>query len=113
MRTTNTEKFATAFELVCPAKHAVALAKAGLISAACAATVTWKAPIGALILDVEIEAAGLTIDDVRDAIEFYTATKATTRRAPIGKRSGQCDGEGRMGYLVTAEGYAKGPAGDH
>lgn len=105
--------YAPAFDLVCPAKHARLLADRGIISASAAATVTWKAPIGALILDVELADAGLSIDDVIEAIEFYTATRATVQRAPIGRRSAQSDGDGRMGYLVTADGYARGPAGDH
>lgn len=57
----------------------------------------WKGPINALVTLSADELALLPY-----AIEFFTATKATILR---GSNPGT--------YVVTADGYAAGPAGDH
>lgn len=66
----------------------------------------WKARIAALVTDTQLAAAGVTIDQVNAAIEFYTATKPTTTREKIAPT-------GEPGYLVLADGYRAGPAGDY
>ena len=80
MTTIDTTKLAAAFALVCPAEHAKKLAAAGVISAESASRVSWRDRIGALVLDSELAAEGLTIADVCAAVEFYTATEATATR---------------------------------
>lgn len=105
-----------AFDLVCPRKYAAKLAAAGIISRAEAAAVSWKEQIAALVLRSELVAAGVTIQDVAAAVEFYTATKAMVSAERIGLRAHEIDQKvraGRLGYLVMADGYAAGPAGDH
>lgn len=57
----------------------------------------WRAPIDAVVVvldDAELE-------DIRDAVEFFTATQATITLV-----------DGRT-YRVQADGYRRGPAGDH
>lgn len=109
-------KLDAAFALVCPRTHALMLASKGIISAADAETVSWKDPIATLVLDEELAAAGVTIDDVSFAVAAMTATDATITREMIGMRAGddvKHRGGGRPGYLVIAKGYRAGPAGDH
>lgn len=55
----------------------------------------WKAPI-------EVWVAGEAVLAVCEAIRFYTATEPKVALDVT-----------RMRYLVTAEGYRAGPAGDH
>lgn len=96
-----------AFDLVDPGLHAKQLAERGLIRKADAERVTWRDPIAALVADVELHAAGVSIDQVKRAIAHYTATEATVETClmahpTLGTTSG---------YLVTAAGYRNGPAG--
>jgi hypothetical protein len=72
-------KMKRAFELVQPATH-------------------WKDPINAYVKVEDMERAGVEITDIRDAVEFYTATEATFAR-------------NGAGYTVKAAGYYAGPAG--
>jgi hypothetical protein len=67
---------------------------------------SWKDQIAAVVTDRELEAAGVTIEQVNDAIEFFTATTALTTREKIGTGA-------EPGYLILADGYRAGPAGDH
>lgn len=59
----------------------------------------WKAPIHAYVSIVEHPT--IVWDDLMYAIEFMTATQATVHR------------HDDTTFLVTAAGYAAGPAGDH
>ena len=64
----------------------------------------WKKPVLALVSNKMLQAAGLSIEDVAEAVAFFTATVAKVTPA------GTSDGPG---YFVTAVGYRAGPAGDH
>jgi hypothetical protein len=65
----------------------------------------WKEQILAWVPAEELEAAGLTIADVEEAVRFYTATEPKTERLEVFG--------GGHGYYVEAKGYRRGPAGDH
>jgi hypothetical protein len=58
----------------------------------------WKAAIDAYVRESDLARANVTIDNVRDAIVYYTATDATVQQAG-------------GGYRVWAIGYRMGPAG--
>jgi len=77
-----------AFDLVCPAEHAKKLAERGLIPAEVAAKVSWRGPICALILATELDEAGVTLAEVCEAIEFFTATEASVSCELVGERAG-------------------------
>ena len=62
----------------------------------------WKGPIEAIIRGEEIPL-------VAAAIEFFTATPATVA---VGNMN-LSEGLGFIPYVVTADGYRAGPAGDH
>lgn len=120
MNATTTHTYATtkatmdrAFALVCPSEHAKELAARGMISEADAAKVTWRDRIAAVVTDDMLVAHGLTISDVAAAIEFFTATKAEISRERIAGLSWVYFLQETPGYLVTADGYRRGPAGDH
>lgn len=61
----------------------------------------WKAPIRAVVLVEDLDAAGLTVDDVTESVAFYTATDASV--TVLVKPTGA--------VYVTALGYRAGPAG--
>jgi hypothetical protein len=63
--------------------------------------VTWKDPIHAYVTARTLQHCGLTLADIKEAVEHYTATEATVTEP------------GEHIYLVTAIGYRAGPAGDH
>lgn len=65
----------------------------------------WREPVNAWVTARELDAAGVSIDAVREAVEYFTATEASVSAAIAG-RSG-----GGIGYLVRALGYRRGPAG--
>jgi hypothetical protein len=117
MRTIDTTKLEKAFALVCPAEHAKKLAAAGVLSAADAGRASWKDPISALVLESELRVGGVSIDDVVEAIRFYTATEPTFTAERIGHRAGDSARfimePSRPGWWVRADGYRAGPAGDH
>lgn len=102
------------FNLVCPAEEAKRLAAAGVFSADDVAQVSWKGPIAALVTDEELLAADVTVSELADAVQYMTATRATCERIQIGQRI--CEDyhveATRPGWLITADGYAAGPAGD-
>ena len=112
--TITAERHATldrAFKFVCPAEHARRLAAKGLLGAQDAASVSWKDPICSLVTERDLAAAGLTIDDIVEAVMFYTATPAVVRAAQIG--SDDCGvkfNEPVSGWMVMADGYSAGPA---
>lgn len=65
----------------------------------------WREQVSAVLTKGDLEVAGMTIDDVKAAVEFMTATEATVREVVIGA------GEGRgVGWVVQADGYRRGPA---
>jgi hypothetical protein len=74
-----------AFDLVNPILRAEELAHRGLITDADAQQHCWKDPIMALVTDEDLVQAGVTIGDVIESIEFFTATtaKVTTVRERI------------------------------
>lgn len=104
-------KFHKAFELVCPAAHAAKCAEVGLITAEQAAQVDWKSAIVTAVLVEDLDAAGVTIGDVAEAIEFFTATTATVEAARVAGRPWEHFLDERAGFLVQADGYRRGPAG--
>ena len=83
--TTHQQRMATAFNLV-------------------ANETDWKQPIAALVSDKMLRTSGLSIENVAEAVMYFTATIAKVTAA------GTSDGSG---YFVTAVGYRDGPAGDH
>ena len=95
-----------AFDLVDPAMRATALLGHSNHGK------TWKDPICSLLPQSELDSAGVTIEQVAEAIAFYTATEAGISAEKIG-RVGAVDHHGAPGYLVMADGYRRGPAGDH
>lgn len=107
-KTPHQERMERAFALVSPDLHAKRLGYAsselGLVS--------WKDPIAALVPQSELDASGVTIQDVAEAVEFFTATTASITAEKIG-RIGSRDFRGAPGFLVLADGYCMGPAGDH
>lgn len=109
----DTAKLQRAFDLVDPSAHAKRLAALGLIPAEVAKGASWKDQIAEIVTDRDLETAGVTIDDVREAIAFYTATEATITRHQIGRLYADVFDPPIPGYLVLADGYRAGPAGDH
>lgn len=85
-----------AFDLVCPTLVAKALAKRGGITPARAALATWRDAIAARVSQKQLDAASVTIEQVVEAVAFYTATEATVREALGG------------GFIVQADGYRAG-----
>jgi hypothetical protein len=73
-----------AWELVCPVTH-------------------WKDPVNAVVTAKQMRAAGVTMQDIADAVDFYTATRARFKLVSSLEPA----------YVVTAKGYRAGPAGDH
>lgn len=71
---------------------------------------SWRDKIHACVPDSRLKHYGVTIEEVCDAILFFTATSAMIKRVPFGKL-GTRDYQGEMGYLVEAMGYREGPAG--
>ena len=64
----------------------------------------WKEAITAVIHPVDLENAGVSLEEVLESIEFYTATKAAAEFIPV-------HGEpGVNAYVIRADGYRKGEA---
>jgi hypothetical protein len=102
-----------AFDVVCPAKHAALLAASGMIPASAAASKCWKDAIASVVTVDDLANAGVTIEEVAEAIEFYTATKATiTSEKVVQTLFVRYVGEPVDAFLVLADGYRRGPAGD-
>ncbi len=104
-------KLSKAFKLVDPGERAKFLAAVGLISEAAASRHSWRDEIAALVLDSDLVAAGVTTDDIREAVAYYTATEATITTERIGGLSHVHFLEAVPGYFVRAKGYRAGPAG--
>ena len=98
-----------AFDLVDPAACARRLterderAKAALAACPPERRPTWRDPIAAIVHPDGLTDQGVTLTDVRRAVEHYTGTIACVEAYR--------DQEGRPVYLVTALGYRAGPAG--
>lgn len=101
----------TAWNLVCPRRRAERLVEAGLVTAQDISRVTWRDAIAATLTDVELNEAGVTIEDVRTAVAFYTGCKAQITREKIAGVWGKKYEPPVPGYLVIAEGYRMGPWG--
>jgi hypothetical protein len=71
---------------------------------------SWRDRIATLVPQERLDAAGVTIDDVRESVIHFTATEPTITAHTIGQ-VGIRHYHGRPGYLVLAEGYRRGPAG--
>ncbi len=114
MNTQNTDlkaRMTKAFELVCPATHAAKLAAFGMISGADAASVSWKGRIAAVLTQDDLTQAGVTLAEVIDSIEFFTATSPVVTEEKIFQTAFvRYVGEPMSGWLVLADGYAVGPA---
>ncbi len=106
------DRMQAAFNLVCPAEHVRQLIKCGALPVSADGCASWKDPICALVLDEDLTAKGITIDEVKESIVFFTATEATVTREKIGGTVTERFSEPKDGYLVRAEGYRRGPAGD-
>ncbi len=61
----------------------------------------WRAEIQTFVSDPVLAAAGVSIEEVREAVIHFTATVPSFSRF----------WEGEGGYWVTAIGYRNGPAG--
>lgn len=102
-----------AFDLVCPRANAERLVAQMPQHAEVLANVTWKDAICALVTDEDMVVAGVTIEQVRDAVVFYTATVPRIDRHQIAGTPWARFETPKPGYLVRADGYRMGPAGDH
>lgn len=74
----------------------------------------WKKPIAKVVAGFELAAAGVTIEDVKEAVAFFTATEADV--VPTTVLAHHKDGMvcfEAPAFLVNAAGYRAGPAGDH
>jgi hypothetical protein len=106
---TNQDKLGTAFDLVTPAPNAAVMALYGVKSL----RGDWKDRIHAIVTDDDLAAAGVTIADVEEAVIHYTATIARVTRERIKGTTLVTYLDVVPGYLVMADGYRAGPAGDH
>ena len=98
------EIYRKAFELVDPSIIAKRLADTGKVPAKYAAHVTWRDRIVAIVTDADLASAGVTIEQIKESIVFFTATRPTVTRERIAPQN-------VPGYLVLADGYRNGPAG--
>lgn len=87
-----TEKARKAFELVTPERFGAK---------------DWREPIEAVVTGAELAAAGVTIEEVKEAVAFMTATEARVNNYIIAGHLGE---KGLVHY-VKAVGYRRGPAG--
>lgn len=107
------QKMEAAWNLVNPASMVKRYVEAGTLTAEQAdkSGITWRDEIIALVLDTELATVGVTIQDVRDAVWFYTATQAIVSREVIATQYGRSLDAGQSGFLVQSPGYRRGPAG--
>ena len=77
-----------AFALVCPSHWNV--------------SGDWKDEVRAVITDADLEAVGVTLQDVAKSVSFFTATESYTQPLQTLK--------GETVYVVRAKGYRAGPA---
>lgn len=100
-----------AFALVNPRRHANELAERGMISREAASQKNWKDEIVSVVSQIELDEAGVTIEQVQEAIVYMTATAATVQPVTIkGEAWVTYLGSGIRGFLVRAPGYRQGPA---
>lgn len=113
MNTANDAALTAAFDLVCPRKCLERwAAREPRITRKMVESRTWRDQIDALVTDSDLEAAGVTIEQVAEAVAHFTATDARIERFEcIGSRQGESFAEPQPGYLVQAIGYRAGPAG--
>jgi hypothetical protein len=104
----DTAKLSRAFDLVTPAPNPELCALYGLTGG----RRDWKDRIHAIVTDDELEAANVTIADVEEAIAHYTATIPRVTRERIKGTLRVTYIDGCPGYMVQADGYRAGPAGD-
>lgn len=109
MTTTMTNHMRTAFDLVNPAHLVRELIDRGILPKTVDAD--WRAPIAVMVTDEQLSAAGVSIDDVIDAVAFFTACKAQVSRERIAGLPWVSFLEAKPGWLVIADGYRNGPAG--
>lgn len=100
-----------AFQLVNPAARAQELARRGLISQEAADAQSWRNQIACCVTLEDIEAAGLTVQNVADSIQFMTATVPQVLPSEIAGEPWVSYLPARRGFLFLADGYRKGPAG--
>jgi hypothetical protein len=105
---TDIAKLARAFDLISPAPNPEICALYGLTGGGR----DWKDRIHAIVTDDELEAANVTISDVEEAIMHYTATIPRVTRERIKGTLRVTYVDGLPGYMVQADGYRAGPAGD-
>lgn len=84
---TRADVHARAFALVCPEAWGRA---------------DWKEAVSAVLDAKDLEAADVTIEQVVDAVAFFTATEATVKHLTTT--------QGAPCMVVFADGYRKGPA---
>lgn len=107
-----TDTLSAAFDLVCPRKTIERwAAREPRITRKMVESRTWRDKIAALVTDADLAAAGVTIEQVKEAVEHYTATSARVTRQQIAGRLGETFENPQPGYLVCADGYRCGPAG--
>lgn len=110
--TTSETALSAAFDLVCPRKCLERwAARDQRITRAMVESRSWRDQISALVTDADLAAAGVTIEQVAEAVAHYTATSARITRQQIAGRAGETFAEPLPGYLVLADGYRAGPAG--
>jgi hypothetical protein len=89
------------------AQHAKMTAAFAVVDPTCQGR-DWKAPIDTYgspaVFERLCTQLNVTLDDVLEAIRFFTATEPTVTREP--SPAGEI-------LRIRADGYRKGPAGDH
>ncbi len=98
------------FALVNPAVHAKRAAERGEMQASVAAKICWRDRIAAIVTESELLAADTSIGEVERAIMYMTATKA---RSTHYSKADNGKGGIEPGWVIIADGYRAGPAGDH
>ena len=106
MQTINEKQLAAAFDLVNPRTTTQRLAARQGVQLAEKDLPHWKDRISALVSQADLDAAGVTIEKVAEAVEHFTATRAKCEPAQLATDAGPVPG-----YYVTAAGYWMGPAG--
>lgn len=102
-----------AFDLVCPEETTRRMVERIPSRKDALDYVSWKGEICALVTEEDLTSAGVTIEDVAESVEFYTATTAIVTRQSIGSLPWKTFDAPKPGYLVRAKGYRLGPAGDY
>lgn len=98
------------FALVDPRTHALRAAARGEMQASVAAKTSWRDRIAVVVTDSELAAIETTIGEVERAITYMTATNA---RSTHYSKADNGKGGIEPGWVIIADGYRAGPAGDH